>query len=364
MFKLPAYQDLSQEQDEANNLPLDGIHLIAGPPGTGKTVVGIYRAELCSQKKISYEFVVFNNVLRQYLNTVFVEKHIDGSADTLFSWFGTWYGRLFHSKVPQTVPYIYDWEAINNCLSSISEFTKYDQIIIDEGQDFPKELFWILKCVSKNLTVLADDNQRLTEQNSTVEQVKNYLGVDKVHFLTRNYRNSRPIAVFASNFFSGLSGGVPSLPERNGALPRIYLGRNNSAQIDIIARYANNNPEKTVGVFLKDQGQQVFFYNEIKSKVPAGVQTYLYNDSDHKEIDFCMEGIIVLSYKSAKGLEFDSVFLPSLELIRTDANADGLKMELYVLVSRAREELNLLTSNNTLPFFIEGISNTQYRIIP
>jgi len=34
VLKLPAYQYLSKQQDAVINLPLEGIHLITGPPGS------------------------------------------------------------------------------------------------------------------------------------------------------------------------------------------------------------------------------------------------------------------------------------------------------------------------------------------
>lgn len=42
-FKLPKYSDLTDEQRVIVNLPLDKNHLVTGAPGTGKSVIAIYR---------------------------------------------------------------------------------------------------------------------------------------------------------------------------------------------------------------------------------------------------------------------------------------------------------------------------------
>ena len=54
--------------------------------------------------------------------------------------------------------------------------------------------------------------------------------------------------------------------------------------------------------------------------------------------------VTVLCYASAKGLEFDHVFLPELHVLPLgqDIDADTQKMNMYVMTSRSRNGLTLL----------------------
>jgi DNA helicase IV len=361
MLKLPTYQELSKEQDTINNLPLSGTHLVVGPPGTGKTVIAIYRAEMCKRAKLSSQFIVYNNTLRQYLDTAIREKDINGQTLTYHSWFGKWYWRNFHKYPPQTERYKYDWQQIHENISRQKNYDVFDHLIIDEGQDFSKEFYLVIRQIAKNVSVFADENQRLNESNSTIDEIKSFLGAPNIHSLSRNYRNSLPIAEFARQFYVGLKTGIPDLPVRIGSKPRLFLKRDFNEQIALIARIANNNPDNSIGVFVKTQDQQKIFLNQLNRKVKGCVQTYMYNDDDHKTIDFCKNGIIILTYKSAKGLEFDNVFLPNLDTLRSDANEYDQKMEFYVLLSRARNELNLMCDGDNIPQFMRFIPDTLYQ---
>ena len=364
MFKLPAYQELSKEQDTINNLPLDGRHLIVGPPGTGKTVIAIYRAEMCKKKSMSSQFIVFNHTLRQYLNTAVSEKKVESQTTTYHSWFYSWYARNFHDNVPQISDYNPDWQAIHKNISKKTGYEKFDHLIIDEGQDLDKYFYLVLPQVANNITVFADENQRLHDTNSTIDDIKMFLGVNGTHNLTRNYRNSLPIAKIARCFYAGLPSGIPELPERKGSLPRLILGRDFYSQMDLIAQAANNYPDYSTGVFFKTQKEQKEALRALKARVKdsVNVQAYMYNHKNHKNINFNKNGVFILTYKSAKGLEFDTVFIPNLQKLRTDANVIDEKMTLYVLTSRARNFLYLLTSNDDIPGLMRSVPEDLYRI--
>lgn len=364
MFKLPTYQELSKEQDIVTNLPLRGRHVVVGPPGTGKTVVALYRAELWRRANEESLFLVYNQTLNQYLNLAIQEKQLEDQTDTYFSWFVRWYRSSIGGRVPQHAPYEYDWDAILKAIGHKgSSLKKIQNIIIDEGQDFPNQLYTVLDLIAENITVFADENQRITQKNSTVQEIKKILGVDKTHKLTRNYRNTRPIAEFAAQFYAGLRSGIAELPNRNGPLPYLLTNQNLESQITMIAQYAIANPNRQIGVFVKDNAKQFKIYQGLVEKnTGVPIQIYQSKDNNYKKVDFRSNGVFLLCYPSTKGLEFDTVFHPDPQEWRTDGNPDIDKMKLYVLASRARNELIVMSQDENVPFVMQHVPENLYMV--
>ena len=56
-FKLPSVEDLDKEQDVILRLPEDGIFLVTGGPGTGKSVVSLIRRNRVKKSK-NYIFCI------------------------------------------------------------------------------------------------------------------------------------------------------------------------------------------------------------------------------------------------------------------------------------------------------------------
>ncbi len=80
-----------------------------------------------------------------------------------------------------------------------------------------------------------------------------------------------------------------------------------------------------------------------------------YDSRDPQELDFDVPGVKVVNYASAKGLEFDTVFLPELQAVTDDPHGATLRMRFYVLVSRARDSLYLMYSSDTEPPVIQDM---------
>ena len=78
------------------------------------------------------------------------------------------------------------------------------------------------------------------------------------------------------------------------------------------------------------------------------VQEYIGGQGSKAEpLDFTSPAITVATYLTAKGLEFDAVFLPFLP--RISGSDEGVKMQLYVMCSRARDELHMSYSGEGDP---------------
>ena len=63
-----------------------------------------------------------------------------------------------------------------------------------------------------------------------------------------------------------------------------------------------------------------------------------------------------MNYLSAKGLEFDTVFIPELQSSAPDFGKPETLMQFYVLLSRARDELYLSYSGDETPACLAFLS--------
>src|SRR5687767_5811755 len=116
-MRLPSYQDLSKEQDRINNLPLDASFLVVGPPGTGKTVMALYRAEMLGSKGTELSLLMHSRLLMQYTGDAADELEIVGKIETFHRWFfGFWY-KHYKQKYPQVSKWKPDWDQILTTVS-------------------------------------------------------------------------------------------------------------------------------------------------------------------------------------------------------------------------------------------------------
>ena len=238
-------------------------------------------------------------------------------------------------------PYVFDWTTIlSRVNASPPRAGEIPYLIIDEGQDVPKEFYVLARLLSTHLTVFADENQRITEHNSTIQDISAYGGFgDQTHMLTRNYRNTREIAALADGFARQSTTGTAKPPTRSGEKPTVQHFTKLADTVDFIARFERANSDLEIGVFTPSKVLQKKFVNRLDGKTKNRVQHYVGGQgADANTLDFDAPGIKIVNYPSTKGLEFDAVFIPELQA------SDGWQreitdMQLYVMLSRARDRL-------------------------
>lgn len=357
-MRLPAYRELSKEQDTINNLPLDKSYLVTGPPGTGKTVMALYRAGMVVRRNVKVSLLMHSRLLSQYTASAVKELEIEGLVNTFHSWFGGFYRTHYRRAVPHFDAFDYDWnEVLTQIGSTPPPPSALEHLIVDEGQDLHRNFYPIAKHVAKCVTVFADENQRLTETSSTIADITRYGRFDSIHELTRNYRNTAEIARLAAHFCTGLETGIAQPPTRTGERPVVQGVASLHETVEFIARYERNNPDKQIGVFVPYARQRDSLFNRLSAagRTRNPVQRFVGGKGREAEVvDFNIPGIVILCYSSAKGLEFDTVFLPELQVVRDPINASEFKMKFYVLISRAREMLYLMYSGEGEPRVLEA----------
>ena len=122
-------------------------------------------------------------------------------------------------------------------------------------------------------------------------------------------------------------------------------------QCTFVIRYAQNNPSVEIGVFVGTIREQQIVYRCISERASTlPVSMYSYGDDQHGnsvELELGLPGIKVLSDPSAKGIEFDTVFI--LNADRRSIGTDEDSMRMFVLCSRPRSELYFLGSTPAIP---------------
>ena len=370
-FGLPLVQDLSKDQEEVRHLPLAGQHLIVGGPGTGKTVVALLRARQLATAGRDYSFLVFNHLLNQAALQMHRGSEF-GSAGMLES--KTWHSWLiaeFRSITGKELPRKasdgwkpINWpaalEIANDTPGSVAELASDRFLVIDEGQDMPPEFY---QCVIglgfENLFVCADQNQQITQENSSRQEIQSALALDDedVIELRQNFRNQYPVARLASWFRTqdpaSPAPDLPNAPSRPSAADAPIYFKYDPRILHLVVKrilgFYERNDHYLIGVIAPKNQVRQKFLDELQRQVDsrgreAGappVETFWW---DHRpDVRFDKGGILVINVQACKGLEFDVVVCADInEHFIDPKDHDSVRKTFYVMVSRAREKVVML----------------------
>jgi len=354
-FKLPGEEELNKDQDRVLALPEDGQYLVVGGPGTGKSVVALLRA-LKFQDNKDYFFLVYNHVLES-ATCQLVNTKLTGT--TLVKLFYKLYWYLFKEFVPQIEAHKPNYDLIIKKIKELDNYSERTQhLIIDEGQDMPPKYYEVLQYAGyTHFFIVADQNQQITEENSSRTELTNLLGLEvkDVIELKINYRNSNPIAIFANHFFTDKSSPPPDLPEKDSFdIPVLYKGRDLNDYSEMILREADKDDRNLIGVVVANNNMRKKYYGKLNAldiKLDNSrpiISSYSSSDKQKVNINFSQGGIVVLNDKSIKGLEFDIVFIVLDEFKIFNNDITSMKKRLYVMSSRAIKKLVLLSESPDL----------------
>lgn len=366
-WTLPDIQDLSKEQERARLLPREGCHLIVGGPGTGKSVLALLRTRRHHRDKGAqdYVFLVYNRLLLE------ASRELVGgavNAHPWISWFRAMYKRALSRPCPQVAgqQVRLDWAAIHEAIVTAAELppplTPF--LIIDEGQDMPRGFYEALAQLGfEHFYVVADQNQQITDECSKLSDIAAALDIDARNRieLTENYRNCDRIARLALAFcVEDLASPCVKLPSARACARAPILVDYGAdcrwgadALITRMLKLADRDPSKLIGIITPNNQSREYWFQALREPRldlhldhgPPRVLTYAsgLEGGDHR---FSEGGLFVINAQSAKGLEFDIVFLADIHAypcqLENKAWMDDLRRRFYVMVSRAREQVILL----------------------
>lgn len=374
--------ELDDDQINVLKATNDKSCIVSGCAGSGKSVLALIKAQRIQREKgDSYQIIVFTRALCNYMNAGREELKLSNQFD-----------------------YHWPWKNRKGCPSS-------DYVIVDEIQDFSKEeIQEFIDATNKHFFFFGDTAQ------SIYEGLKNTLPVEEINYmlpsgrkvksfgLYRNYRLPKPVARVIQYVGVNLDGfDLDTYKSKETAMPRFVYYDSFDKQIEAIAKMIksggtisdvgiltphnagvkrlsemlNNeriNHEAKFDVYRDEYGNDVY-ERESNGKPNKWLRT---NDN----LDFTTENPKIMTYHSAKGLQFGTVFLPGVELLSVTVlkrhwNNPGVFLEendlskdekrkvselkaFYVAMTRTYRNLYVMFSGN-LPFPLSEVPKELYK---
>lgn len=318
--------DVTEETMDDDQLDLieytdDKSMLVAGCAGSGKSVIAMYKAEQLHKKGQDVILIAYTRSLSRFMK--------NGKADSSF--------RFFHHHL---------WKYK-------LKMPKADYIIVDEIQDFTREeIQEFINATRKHFLFFGDTAQSIYrqygKQTMTIAQIAAMTGLNTLQ-LFNNYRLPRPVAKITQDYV-GVD--VQEYKEKvyqnkETELPHLIHFDNEQKQIEALLRLVKDNVGRNIGILLPNNPEvirisQEFMDNDVECefKYNKGDNDFDYVDN----LDFNTVLPKILTYHSAKGLQFDMVILP----MYNGANDDESRKALYVAMTRTMHSLFVLYSTQSL----------------
>lgn len=311
--------ELDDYQRKIINKRTDNSFIVKGCAGSGKSILALWKAkQIQNENKGSYQIIVFTKALKQYMADGIRQVGLNSSNVTYHWW----------------------WENRLDCPSS-------DYIIVDEAQDFSEEDIRLFKSKArKALLLYGDSAQQLykfmdDKTPISMEEMAVTTGY-QTEQLVFNHRLPKKIARLAA-YISSVDDDLEGRCTNEGTeKPKIYYCRSFNAQMDKIAEIIKNRNFEDVGILFRHNEKVKQAYDYLKSK-GLNVEAKVNRDMD---LDFNSDNPKILTYHSAKGLQFEAVFIPDCT-----CEDEEDRNPLYVAITRSYQSLYILHSGDLSSFF-------------
>lgn len=331
--------ELDEFQREILGLSITDSYVVKGCAGSGKTILALHRvndiriqSEAEGVDAPSFIMVVYTKALRSFIRSGVQELGIN---------------------LKQVV--IYDkWDG-----------SAVDHLVVDEAQDFQKSKVDEFAAASRtSMMFYGDSHQQVYQGRMSIEEIAKHLGLKEMELL-KNYRLPKQIASFASHLCNDKD--LEKKCVKNGiSKPRVHEFRSWQAELDFIVSEIGTRNYTDVAILLpfnerKDARTNNIHRNieEVKEYFDKLGFRYQYkmrtDDGDSMDLDFESDLPKVMTFHSAKGLQFETVFIPFCDYPNHDDWFHS-KYSNPFYVGVTRSYLNLyITHSESLSLFLKGV---------
>ena len=316
-------ESMDDDQLDLIESTLDKSMLVAGCAGSGKSVIAMHKAEQIAEAGFSVILIAYTKPLNGFMQ-------LGSNIESRYQFY-----------------YHYQWKNIQKMPSA-------DYIIVDEIQDFEKnEIQEFVNAAKKHFLFFGDTAQSIYrhfgKNTLSIEQISEMTGLTVLH-LYNNYRLPRPVAKITQDYV-----GVDVMPyadkvyrNKEKTLPHFVQLPDFSSQMKAVVDIIKKNPDASIGILLHSNSlveqtcKQLYSADikfEYKFQIESAAERKVYGN-----LDFRTDLPKVMTYHSAKGLQFDIVILPMYE----GANSNDSRKSLYVAMTRTMHKLYVLYSTPDL----------------
>lgn len=325
--------ELDEDQIRVLTATLDRSCIVEGCAGSGKSILALIKAQRIQKERgDNYCIIVFTKALCQYMNAGRVELSLNREFE-----------------------YHYRWRNKKGQPSA-------DYIIVDEIQDFSKEeIEEFIKATNKSFFFFGDTAQSLydglRQDGKSPKRTLPVAGIKleikeakdaKSFELYRNYRLPKPVARMVQEVGVGLDPFDDNIyKSKEMAMPRMIKYANEDDQIKAIHRIIHQNAYEDVAILVP-------FNNDVDRVYKALTKlggNYEMKCKENISLNFSTTNPKIMTYHSAKGLQFESVFLPFLGTVQ--GAEVSCRKALYVAMTRTYRNLYMMYSGK-----LEGVLAT------
>lgn len=317
-FRLPPYNKLTPRQQVAVDCA-DSVKILGGP-GTGKSVVTLWRHILQTDLKKNTVLLTYSVPLRKFLEISAVGQ-----------------------KGAQSV-------AARNILTTkyfLEADLNFSELILDETQDL--SLVEYNGITNLKMSYAIDPDQSTNLPKGVLEELVTGLNIkypnNTEFLLDKNYRNTKEILSFVKALFPHKL--FPREINSSGPIPKLLCTNNSRARqeaaaIDIInLQYSGDT--HNIAILVQTAGEVDNWFEFLSNQESWNVSRYR-NSLPMNGI----ENVHVTTFKSVKGLEFDTVIIPDINFLKFDVekpNKFTNENEFYVALTRCKTNLFLIDNS-------------------